>query len=89
MQEYCKQRNKKNTELEQCLARKLLAAVKHEAELNAENNDLFEKLFSTFNGLVGSKFAERMKEKRRKNLKALSKQRFKEAVNLNAESKDE
>lgn len=70
-------------------AMKLLAAVKHESELNKENNELYEQLFSTFNGLASCKFAERLKEKRRKNLEALSKQRFKEAVNLNAKSKDE
>lgn len=78
---------KKNTEIEQCLARKMLACEHENSKLKEENNMLFDTIFSIYNTIASSKIYDRLVDKRKKNLEALSKAKFAEAVNLNAESK--
>lgn len=79
---------KKNTPLEQCLARKYLASLHGEAVLKTENAELKAKLFSLYNAAVGGKWAGEFAAWRKANLQAASHAAFACAVNLNAAAEE-
>ena len=79
---------KKNTPLEQCLARKYLVSLHSESALKAENTELKAKLFSLYNSAMGGKWANEFAAWRKSNLQAASHAAFTAAVNLNAAAEE-
>ena len=79
---------KKNTELEVCLARKLLASDRRNAELKQEISDLSGILQGIYDRVTGNKFAERLKERRKAQLAGQSRAHFAQAVKMDGQLKE-
>ena len=79
---------KKNTELEVCLARKLFASNRRNAELKQEISDLSGIMQGIYDRVNGCKFAERFKERRKAELEHQSKACFAEAVKFDGQAKE-
>ena len=79
---------KKYSEIEVCLARKMLGQEHTLSELKQENADLFGLVYGIYNRVNGCKFAERLKERRKRDLEASSKAAFATAVKLDGQAKE-
>lgn len=79
---------KKYSEIEQCLARKMLAQEHVLAELKQENSELFGLVQGIYNRVNGCKFARLLKERRKHDLEAGSKAAFATSVKLDGQVKE-
>lgn len=79
---------KKYSEIEQCLARKMLAQEHVLAELKQKNEDLMGVLRGIYNRVNGCKFAGQLRELRKRDLESSSKASFAAAVRLDGQAKE-
>lgn len=79
---------KKYSEIEVCLARKMLTQEHVLAELKQENSELFGLVQGIYNRVNGCKFAERLNERRKHDLEAGSKAAFATSVKLDGQVKE-